>query len=75
MERRRTFKVNKKIKQIKSKTKTKANTKNKTKKATNKQTNPKKQNENKQTSERIPYTRPIKYNKKFSFGRIQHLIQ
>ena len=58
MERRRTFKVNKKV----QKSKTKRIQKNKTKQ-NNKQAEKLKQNENIQTSERrIHYTRSIKYS-------------
>ena len=72
MERRRTFKVNKKIK---NKTKNK-NNKQQTKQQTSRQTKTK-QNENIQMSERrIHYTPSIKYSKKcFLDSKFQHLIQ
>ena len=42
---------------------------------TNRQTKTK-QNENIQTSERVKqYTNPINFSKKFSFGKIQYIIQ
>ena len=73
MERRRTFKVNKKNK--KNKITTKNNTKKQQQQQTANNSDKPKQNKNIQTSEqRIHYTRPIKYSKKFSFGKIQHLI-
>ena len=74
MERRRTFKVNKKIKN-------KTKNKNKNKKQNNKQQTSRqtktKQNENIQTSERrIHYTPSKKYSKKFFLdSKFQHLIQ
>ena len=65
MERRRTFKVNKKIQKKKYK-KAKQKKYKKTKQKNNKQAEKLKQNENIQTSERrIHYTRSIKYSKKF----------
>ena len=77
MERRRTFKVNKKSKRIKQKTTTNTNTKNKTKKQQTSRQTKTKQNQNIQTSERrIYYTRSIKYSKKFFLdSKIQHFIQ
>ena len=73
MERRRTFKINQKNK--KNKTATKNNNKKQQQQQTANNWDKPKQNENIQTSEqRIHCTRPIKYSKKFSFGKIQHLI-
>ena len=73
MERRRTFKVNKRIKKNKQ-TKQKQ-IKKAIKQQTSRQTKTK-QNENIQTSERIHYTRSMKYGKKFFLNsKIQHLIQ
>ena len=75
MERRRTFKINKKNKRINKKTNT--NTKNKIKKQQTRRQTKTKQNQNIQTNERrIHYTRSIKYSKKFFLdSKIQHLIQ
>ena len=77
MERRRTFKVNKKSKRIKQKTTTNTNTKNKTKKQQTSRQTKTKQNQNIQTSERrIHYARSIKYSKKFFLdSKIQHFIR
>ena len=77
MERRRTFKVNKK--KIKDKTKKQKQIqiqKNKTKKQQTSRQTKTKQNQNIQTSERrIHYTRSIKYSKKFFLdSKIQHLM-
>ena len=79
MERRRTFTVNKKMKQIKQKNKIKYKKNiqtNKKKKHTSRQTKTK-QKENIQTSKRgIHYTRSMKYSKNFFLdSKIQHLIQ
>ena len=74
MERRRTFKINKINKKNKTATKNNNKKQQQQQQTANNWDKPK-QNENIQTSEqRIHYTRPIKYSKKFSFGKIQHLM-
>ena len=77
MERRRTFKVNKKNKRIKQKNKNKYKYKKQNKKQQTSRQTKTKQNQNIQKSEqRIHYTRSIKYRKKFFLdSKIQHLIQ